>query len=171
MTTLNGTAGSSFPRTHGAERDSTIFGMVEPGGRQTTNSHRTVALMAGAIAASALLLVACGTNTYATSAPKSNIDIVQRVQRDPGLASDIMIEGARIDDKAGNKIAQVTLRNAGQSERMLQYRFDWFDQVGSRVSPSSTPWRTATRGAGEMKELVSPGGPEGFDFRVSIKSN
>ena len=171
MTTLNGTAGSSFPRTHGAERDSTIFGMVEPGGRQTTNSHRTVALMAGAIAASALLLVACGTNTYATSAPKSNIDIVQRVQRDPGLASDIMIEGARIDDKAGNKIAQVTLRNAGQSERMLQYRFDWFDQVGSRVSPSSTPWRTATLGAGEMKELVSPGGPEGFDFRVSIKSN
>ena len=145
--------------------------MVEPGGRQTTNSHRTVALMAGAIAASALLLVACGTNTYATSAPKSNIDIVQRVQRDPGLASDIMIDGARIDDKAGNKIAQVTLRNAGQSERMLQYRFDWFDQVGSRVSPSSTPWRTATLGAGEMKELVSPGGPEGFDFRVSIKSN
>ena len=171
MTTLNGTAGSSFPRTHGAERDSTIFGMVEPGGRQTTNSHRTVALMAGAIAASALLLVACGTNTYATSAPKSNIDIVQRVQRDPGLASDIMIEGARIDDKAGNKIAQVTLRNAGQSERMLQYRFDWFDQVGSRVSPSSTPWRTATLGAGEMKELVSPGGPEGFDFRMAIKSN
>ena len=145
--------------------------MVEPGGRQTTNSHRTVALMAGAIAASALLLVACGTNTYATSAPKSNIDIVQRVQRDPGLASDIVIEGARIDDKAGNKIAQVTLRNAGQSERMLQYRFDWFDQVGSRVSPSSTPWRTATLGAGEMKELVSPGGPEGFDFRMAIKSN
>ena len=171
MTTLNGTAGSSIPHTHGAERDSTIFGMVEPGGRQTTNSHRTVALMAGAIAASALLLVGCGTNTYATSAPKSNIDIVQRVQRDPGLASDIMIDGARIDDKAGNKIAQVTLRNAGQSERMLQYRFDWFDQVGSRVSPSSTPWRTATLGAGEMKELVSPGGPEGFDFRVSIKSN
>ena len=171
MTTLNGTAGSSFPRTHGAERDSTIFGMVEPGGRLTTNSHRTVALMAGAIAASALLLVGCGTNTYATSAPKSNIDIVQRVQRDPGLASDIVIDGARIDDKAGNKIAQVTLRNAGQSERMLQYRFDWFDQVGSRVSPSSTPWRTATLGAGEMKELVSPGGPEGFDFRVSIKSN
>jgi uncharacterized protein YcfL len=145
--------------------------MVEPGGRQTTNSHRTVALMAGAIAASALLLVACGTNTYATSAPKSNIDIVQRVQRDPGLASDIVIDGARIDDKAGNKIAQVTLRNAGQSERMLQYRFDWFDQVGSRVSPSSTPWRTATLGAGEMKELVSPGGPEGFDFRMAIKSN
>lgn len=145
--------------------------MLTPGGRQTTNSHRTAALMVGAIAASALLLVACGTNTYATSAPKSNIDIVQRVQRDPGLASDIVIEGARIDDKAGNKIAQVTLRNAGQSERMLQYRFDWFDQVGSRVSPSSTPWRTATLGAGEMKELVSPGGPEGFDFRVSIKSN
>ena len=119
----------------------------------------------------AFLLTACGTNTYATSAPKSNIDIVQRVQRDPGLASDIMIDGARIDDKAGNKIAQVTLRNAGQSERMLQYRFDWFDQVGSRVSPSSTPWRTATLGAGEMKELVSPGGPEGFDFRMAIKSN
>ena len=127
--------------------------------------------MVGAIAASALLLVACGTNTYATSAPKSNIDIVQRVQRDPGLASDVVVEGARIDDKAGNKVGQVTLRNVGQSDRMLQYRFEWFDQVGSRVSPSSTPWRTATLGAGEMKELVSPGGPEGFDFRVSIKSN
>jgi uncharacterized protein YcfL len=145
--------------------------MVEPGGRQTTNSHRIVALMAGAIAASALLLVACGTNTYATSAPKSNIDIVQRVQRDPGLASDVVVEGARIDDKAGNKVGQVTLRNVGQSDRMLQYRFEWFDQVGSRVSPSSTPWRTATLGAGEMKELVSPGGPQGFDFRMSIKSN
>ncbi len=171
MTTLKGTAGSSFPRTHSAERDSTIFSMVEPGGRQTTNSHRIVALMAGAIAASALLLVACGTNTYATSAPKSNIDIVQRVQRDPGLASDVVVEGARIDDKAGNKVGQVTLRNVGQSDRMLQYRFEWFDQVGSRVSPSSTPWRTATLGAGEMKELVSPGGPQGFDFRMSIKSN
>ena len=145
--------------------------MLTPGGRQTTNSHRTAALMVGAIAASALLLVACGTNTYATSAPKSNIDIVQRVQRDPGLASDVVVEGARIDDKAGNKVGQVTLRNVGQSDRMLQYRFEWFDQVGSRVSPSSTPWRTATLGAGEMKELVSPGGPEGFDFRVSIKSN
>ena len=145
--------------------------MLTPGGRQTTNSHRTAALMVGAIAASALLLVACGTNTYATSAPKSNIDIVQRVQRDPGLASDVVVEGARIDDKAGNKVGQVTLRNVGQSDRMLQYRFEWFDQTGSRVSPSSTPWRTATLGAGEMKELVSPGGPHGFDFRMSIKSN
>ena len=145
--------------------------MHATGGGLSNNSHRTVALMAGAIAASALLLVACGTNTYATSAPKSNIDIVQRVQRDPGLASDVVVEGARIDDKAGNKVGQVTLRNVGQSDRMLQYRFEWFDQAGSRVSPSSTPWRTATLGAGEMKELVAPGGPEGFDFRVSIKRN
>ncbi len=143
--------------------------MTKPCSSTRTLQHLLLAIVI--LTPTAILGTGCGTNTYATSAPKSNIDIVQRVQRDPGLASDIVIEGARIDDKAGNKIAQVTLRNAGQSERMLQYRFDWFDQVGSRVSPSSTPWRTATLGAGEMKELVSPGGPEGFDFRVSIKSN
>jgi uncharacterized protein YcfL len=145
--------------------------MVEPGGRQTTNSHRIVALMAGAIAASALLLVACGTNTYATSAPKSNIDIVQRVQRDPGLASDIVIEGARLDNKAGDKIGQVTVRNVGQSERLIQYRFDWFDKMGTRVSPSSTPWRTKTIDAGQADELTSPGGSDADDFRLSIRNN
>jgi uncharacterized protein YcfL len=145
--------------------------MHSTGGPLPNNPYRTAALNAGGLVVSALLLAACGTNTYATSAPKSNIDIVQRVQRDPGLASDVVIEGARIDDKAGNKVGQVTLRNVGQSDRMLQYRFEWFDQAGSRVSPSSTPWRTATLGAGEMKELVSPGGPQGFDFRMSIKSS
>ena len=135
----------------------------------TIRGHHPAMLLC--VAATTLLTCACGTNTYATSAPKSNIDIVQRVQRDPGLASDVVVEGARIDDKAGNKVGQVTLRNVGQSDRMLQYRFEWFDQAGSRVSPSSTPWRTATLGAGEMKELVAPGGPQGFDFRMSIKSN
>jgi uncharacterized protein YcfL len=119
----------------------------------------------------AFLLTACGTNTYATSAPKSNVDIVQRVQRDPGLASDVVIEGARVDDKAGNKIAQVTLRNVGQSTRSIKYRFDWFDQQGSRVSPGSAPWREMEVDAGDSKEIVSPGGTHGFDFRFSIRSN
>jgi uncharacterized protein YcfL len=118
-----------------------------------------------------LLSFGCGVNSYATSAPKSNIDIVERVQRDPGLASDIHIEGARIDDRAGSKVAQVTLRNVGQSTRTIHFRFDWFDQMGVRVTPSSTPWRTITLDAGDSKELQSPCDPEGFDFRVSVKSN
>ena len=145
--------------------------MHSTGGLLPNNPYRTAALNAGGMVVSALLLAACGTNTYATSAPKSNIDIVQRVQRDPGLASDIVIEGARLDNKAGDKIGQVTVRNVGQSERLIQYRFDWFDKMGTRVSPSSTPWRTKTIDAGQADELTSPGGSDADDFRLSIRNN
>ena len=143
--------------------------MTTPCSSTRTLQHLLLAIVI--LTPTAILGTGCGTNTYATSAPKSNIDIVQRVQRDPGLASDIVIDGARIDDKAGNKIAQVTLRNAGQSARSIKYRFDWFDQQGSRVSPSSAPWREMDVDAGDSKELVSPGGTQGYDFRFAIRSN
>jgi uncharacterized protein YcfL len=96
------------------------------------------------------------------------------VHRDDGKAGDGKVEQmvlVRVDDKAGNKIAQVTLRNVGQSTRSIKYRFDWFDQQGSRVSPGSAPWRELEVDAGDSKEIVSPGGTHGFDFRFSIRSN
>jgi uncharacterized protein YcfL len=115
-------------------------------------------------------IAACGANTYSTSGVKPNVDLTRRVERNPGLSNDIIIEGARIDDKAGNAIAQVTLRNIGQSERAVEYRFDWLDANGSRVSPSSTPWREITLGAGEVQDLKSAGGADGYDFRIALRA-
>jgi uncharacterized protein YcfL len=132
------------------------------------STSRVAMSLVGAL--TVLVVSACGTNTYSTTGAKSNVELLSRVNRNPGLSSDIIIEGARIDDKAGNAIAQVTLRNTGQTERVVEYRFDWLDANGSRVSPSSTPWREITLGAGEVQDLKSAGGADGYDFRFALRA-
>ena len=116
-----------------------------------------------------VILSGCAVNTYSTGGPTSNVGL-ERVVRDPGLASDIKIDAARIDNRSGSKLGQLTLRNAGGSERKIAVKFDWFDAEGSMVSGIKNDWRNYTLRVGEVKEVISFGIPEAVDFRASIRN-
>jgi uncharacterized protein YcfL len=116
-----------------------------------------------------VILSGCAVNTYSTGGPTSNVGL-ERVVRDPGLASDVQIDAARIDVRAGNKAAQLTLRNAGGFERKIAVEFSWFNAQGSMVSGIKKDWRDYTLRAGEVKEVISVGIPEAVDFRASIRN-
>ena len=139
-----------------------------------TNSIRTSAailtilflVMSAFIAA----MPGCAVNTYETGGPTSNVDL-RRVIRDSGLASDVVVDAARIDERSGAKVAQVTVRNAGSSTRTIEARFAWFDKDGVNISSASITWRTYTLKPGEVEEIGSVSGSDATDFRVSIRSD
>ena len=116
-----------------------------------------------------VILSGCAVNTYSTGGPTSNVGL-ERVVRDPGLASDVQIDAARIDNRGGSKLGQLTLRNAGGSERKIAVKFDWFNAEGSMVSEIKNDWRNYSLRAGEVKEVISFGTPEAVDFRASIRN-
>ena len=112
----------------------------------------------------------CAVNTYETGGPTSNVDL-QRVIRDSGLASDVVVDAARIDERSGAKVAQVTARNAGSSTRTIEARFAWFDKDGVNISSASITWRTYILKPGEVEEIGSTSGSNATDFRISIRSD
>ena len=122
-----------------------------------------------AMVAAASFIAGCGANSYSTGGPVSNVELQRRVTRDPGLASDIQIDAARINTANRSKVAQLSVRNAGLGERRIAVQFTWFDDSGARVS-GGKEWSSYTLGAGEVREISSLGIPEATDFRVQIRS-
>ena len=120
------------------------------------------------VALACLVPGGCGTNTYSTRDPASNVDLVRRVVRDPGLASDIQVEAARINDASASKVAQVTIRNRSSWERRISIQFTWFDAAGAKVGGGSS-WSNYTLGSGEVRDISSLGIPEASDFRVQVR--
>lgn len=116
-----------------------------------------------------VILSGCAVNTYSTGGPTSNVGL-ERVVRDPGLASDIKIDAARIDNRGGSKLGQLTLRNAGGSERKIAVKFDWFNVDGVNLGGSRNSWDNYTLYAGEIREITSLGIPSATDFRASIRN-
>ena len=111
----------------------------------------------------------CGTNSYSTREPISNVELERRVVRDPGLASDIKIEAARINTANTSKVAQVTVYNSSSWERKISVQFTWFDAVGAKVSGGNT-WSDYVLASGEVRDISSLGIPEATDFRVQVRS-
>lgn len=130
-------------------------------------------LLLAALAMSPLLagaLAGCGANTYSTAEPVSDIRLQQRVVRNPGLASDIKITGAKLIDSAGNAIGQITIQNTCGSDRKIAVRWSWLDQDGASLTLGEQPWFEYTLAGGEIREIASSGGGDGADYRVSVKS-
>ncbi len=111
----------------------------------------------------------CAVNTYSSGGPVSNIGL-ERVVRDQGLASDIKIDAARIDIRGGNRVAQLTLRNAGGFERNIAVEFSWFNADGGTLTGNKKDWRNYTLRAGEVIEVISIGISESADFRATIRN-
>jgi uncharacterized protein YcfL len=127
-------------------------------------------LLSASLAFAAITLpLGCGTNTYSTRDPSANVDLVRRVVRDPGLASDVQIEAARINDANSSKVAQITVRNRSSWERRISIQFTWFDAAGAKVA-GGTSWSDYTLGSGEVRDISSLGIPEAADFRVQIRA-
>jgi len=116
----------------------------------------------------AALCCGCGANVYSTNEPRSNIDLVRRVVRDPALASDIQIDAARINTANRSKVAQLTVRNSGGGERNVAFQFTWFDEQGAKVGGGG--WSDYRLGPGEIREISSLGIPEATDFRVLVRN-
>ena len=112
----------------------------------------------------------CGSNTYATRTPPSNIEFESKVVRDPGLSSAIVVTSARIDQQGGAAMGQVTLQNTSSSPRTLEYRFDWFNAQGVSRTPVGSSFRTITLGAGEAQEVRGSAMGDATDFRITIRN-
>lgn len=123
-----------------------------------------------ALSVTVVALAGCGANTYATAAPRSNVDLERRVVRDPGLASDVQIVAQRVDSAEGIAIGWITVRNSGGGPRRILVRWDWFDKQGRRASMSDQPWQDYMVDAGAERDFSSAGGRNGADFRVTIKN-
>jgi uncharacterized protein YcfL len=109
----------------------------------------------------------CGANTYSTAEPMSNVG-TERVMRNPGLAADINVVATRLDEKAGVKYAQVTVRNESGSRKAVRYRFDWFDADGMAIEGLNSKFVSVEIGAGESQEIRSAGPQRATDFRFTI---
>lgn len=112
-------------------------------------------------------LVGCGANTYSTAEPMSNVG-TERVMRNPGLAADIKVVATRLDEIAGVKHAQVTVRNEAGSSKTIRYRFDWFDANGVTVPGLNSGFVSTEIGPGEAREIRSAGPARAADFRFTI---
>lgn len=134
----------------------------------TTITTLTTTLRALTAAALLVALSGCGTNTYSTGEPTSNVDLQRRVVRDPGLASDVKIEAARINTANRSKVAQLSVRNTSSWERRISVQFTWFDQSGAKVAGGNS-WSDYVLTSGEVREISSLGIPEAADFRVQIR--
>lgn len=130
-----------------------------------------IALAAPAALMPAFSLIAgCGSNTYSTAEPIADVRLQERVIRNPGLALDIKITGAKLIDSAGNAIGQITVQNTSGSERRIALRWSWMDRDGGSLTLGEQPWLDYTLAGGEIREISSAGGRDGADFRVSVKS-
>lgn len=125
----------------------------------------------GSVGVVLVVLAGCsGANTFATRTPRSNVELVEQVVRDPGLDGAIEIASARIDERGGMSFAQVTVVNRSASTRSIQYRFDWFDGDGVNVTPLGEAFRAVTLGPGESRDLQNSAASRGVDFRFTIRS-
>jgi uncharacterized protein YcfL len=119
--------------------------------------------------AAGLWSTGCGANTYTSSMQSSNVEL-RRVIRDSSLASDIQVEAANVVDRAGRKVAQVAVRNAGGATRTIEVKFRWLDGSGIDPTPNLSTWRAFTLGPGEVVDVSSLGGESGVDFSVTIRN-
>ena len=129
--------------------------------------NRFLSYSAASLCLSFALLAGCGANTYSTAEPMSNVG-TERVMRNPGLAADIKVIATRLDEKAGVKYAQVTVRNESGSSKTIQYRFDWFDADGVTVPGLNSGFVSTEIGPGEAREIRSAGPARAADFRFTI---
>lgn len=132
------------------------------------NAYTATASLGFAIVTGAWL-AGCGANTYTTTMQSSNVDL-RRVIRDSNLASDIQIDAANVVDRAGRKVAQVAVRNAGGATRTIEVKFRWLDSSGIDPTPNLSTWRPYTIGPGEVVDISSLGGESGVDFSVTIRN-
>lgn len=117
----------------------------------------------------AVATVGCGTNTYTTRTPSSNVEL-NSVVRDPGLASDVQVVAANLTKASGANAAQVVVRNLGGATRDIEVKFIWRDADSIDPSPNLNTWRPYTLGAGEEISISSVGGDWAVDFTVMIRS-
>ena len=119
--------------------------------------------------AALLSVAACsGVNTYSTGEPKSNVDM-SRIDKDKGLASDLVITATQILRRGNSKVAQVTIRNEGTLSRKFLVRFAWFDADGVNAD-REREWEPYELLPGETRDVSQSGPPSAVNFRMSIKA-
>lgn len=133
--------------------------------------RKNAPVLRGCIAALSLVMATsgCGTNTYATRTPTSNVEL-NRIVRDPGLASDVQVVAANLMKASGKNAAQVVVRNTGGATRDIEVKFTWRDADSIDRAPNLNTWRPYTLGPGEETSISSVGGDWASDFTVMIRS-
>ncbi len=123
--------------------------------------------------AALLFLGACSSVNMVENAGKSGqkrmVDDI-RVTTDPGLTDIAYVAGINESLNAnGLKTVQVELVNRTESERNVNYRFEWTDKSGMLIENPAPVWITISIDAGESRYISSTSpSVDASDFRLKL---
>lgn len=113
-----------------------------------------------------------GVNVIEPARPTASADIVldKRVILDRALARNLQVEYLNQAFTGDLRTVQATLRNTTGRPIQFQYRYDWVDVDGMRLSSPASTWVVRTVEPGESVSLTSTAPtPRAADFRFQIR--
>lgn len=133
--------------------------------------------LAGGVLAVGLVLVTSGcvnnVNSYerAESQAAPNVIADKRVITDNTLAGTLRVGSINQSTVSGNLLKiQATVENLRNSERTVNYKFEWIDQDGMALDSANETWKSLTLQGRETTAISTVSiSPRAVDFRLKFR--
>ncbi len=133
--------------------------------------------IAGGVLAVGIVLFASGcatnVNSYerAESQATPNVIADKRVITDNTLAGTVRVVSINQSTVSGNLIKiQATVENLRNSERTVNYKFEWIDQDGMALDSANETWKTLRLQGRETASISTVSiSPKAVDFRLKFR--
>lgn len=131
-------------------------------------------LAAASLMAGVVLLSGCATNvnTVSRSQPQASPNMVsdKRVITDTSLGKAIRIVGVNESVVSGNlKKVQVTVENAKDNARVINYKFEWTNEDGMATGGVTETWKTLPLAGRETVSISAVAtSPKAVDFTLKL---
>ncbi len=133
--------------------------------------------LAGGVLAVSLVLFASGcasnVNSYerAESQATPNVIADKRIITDNTLAGTIRVVSINQGTVSGNLIKiQATVENLRNSQRTVNYKFEWIDQDGMALDSANETWKTLPLQGRETTSISTVAiSPRAVDFRLKFR--
>ena len=139
-------------------------------------ANTTVRLgLAGLAAGLALVLTGCASNvnTYQRAEPQATPNYVaaQRIITDNTLAGAIRVVSINQATVSGNLLKiQATLENLKNSQRRVNYKFEWVDADGMSIDSPNEVWKSILLQGRETQTISTVSiNPRAVDFRLKLR--
>ncbi len=138
-------------------------------------SMTTPRLAAAALGLAALLFAGCASNvnTYqrAESQASPNYVADQRVITDSTLAGTIRVVSINQATVSGNLLKiQATIENLKNSQRRVNYKFEWVDVDGMSIDSPNEVWKSVLLQGRETQTISTVSiNPRAVDFRLKFR--
>ncbi|MEO6995102.1 MAG: YcfL family protein [Lacunisphaera sp.] len=140
------------------------------------NIPQSIRLAGGALAVGVVLFASgCATNVNsyerAESQATPNVISDKRVITDNTLAGTVRVVSINQSTVSGNLIKiQATVENLRNSERTVNYKFEWIDQDGMALDSSNETWKTLRLQGRETTTISTVSiSPRAVDFRLKFR--